>query len=714
MLRTRYVAAASFFFTVAFFIEYTPLLRRVHIPFDLEGFHFPLADYAYQAIHQGRFPQWDPTIYSGLSFTGNIQVGLFYPPTWLMFAFNMGRSKLTYQSLEDLTLAHVWLAFLLCYIWLRHEKGLHTLACLLGASVFAFSGYMLMQLQHFGLVAGYAWMPLGFAGIDAADRQHTWRPLWRLASASALCFLAGYPSTWVAFSICMLAYACARKRALRLAAQVVCALAGSLLLAAVQLLPALEASQVKVPEPKFGIASGTKDPRYFISYFLPNYFDFGLDVPVETNPGQDYLYLGAPAFAGLALILIRRRFAGAGPPLAVFATSLLFVTNPFGALGSVIGRSTVLAQVFSTYYFLAGVTAAVALLAAIGLDYGLSRTGKALPRWFAATAIALSLGWSIRLTVVWIADGKFAVRWLSGVDALAAAILFGLLIVVFTGSSGLFRGCAAAALLILTAAEYKAFGTSKRFDAGHGRFDIEYISQPSPGLNASVYQSLLQHPEYRSALDLTLSALDLRHIGLTTPQGFDPLLPEQYRILIEGISHFHNNREFDLNPDDGDALRLLGVRYFISSENGPLYSRLSSSPHFRLLQPADSYYKVFEYADSLPSFGWEEMDHEVELGAWQPERRAFIVRSPSGGLFRLAEQFFPGWNATVDEIPVSIERCHIAFQCIAVPPGQHRLEFRYRSRWLIPGGIVSFCSMLLLAKCIRESAGRTLFRCQAT
>src|SRR5260370_26816070 len=115
MIRPGYIAVASFFFTFAFFIEYTPPLHRVHIPFDLEGFHYPIADYAFQAIHQGRFPQWDPTIYSGLSFTGNIQAGLFYPPTCLMFAFTHGRAKLSYQSVEDLALAHVWLAFFLCY-----------------------------------------------------------------------------------------------------------------------------------------------------------------------------------------------------------------------------------------------------------------------------------------------------------------------------------------------------------------------------------------------------------------------------------------------------------------------------------------------------------------------------------------------------------------------------------------------------------------------
>ena len=706
MIRTRYIAVASFLFTVAFFIEYTPTFRNtrnVHIPFDLEAYHYPLADYAFQSIHQGRFPQWDPTIYAGLGFAGNIQAALFYPPTWLMFAFNKGRSKLTYQSLEDLTLAHVWLAFLLCYIWLRQERGLHTLACVFGAGVFAFSGYMLYQLQHFGLVAGYAWMPLGFAGIDAADRKGDWRPLWKVAAASAMCFLAGYPSTWVAFCVWMSAYACGRKGALRLATQVGGALAVSLLLAAVQLAPALEASKLKVPEQKFAGDSGLRDPRYFISYFLPNYFDFGLDVPVEKNPGQDYLYLGAPAFAGLALLLIRRRFSGVGPPLAVFVITLLFAINPFGSLAWVIGHSKTLTQVISTYYFIGGLTAAAALLAALGLDHGLNRAGNPIPRWVAVTAIAMSLGWSIHLIRSWFAN-KFAVAAWSGADALVAAVLFGLLMVVFTGSSRWLRTCTAAALLILAAAEYKAFGTSKRFNANHGRFTLEYISNPCPGMNIHTYENLHGHPEYRSALDLTaLSGEEFRHVGLTTPQGMDPFLPEQYRAFAARVGHFRNNREFDLKPEDEETLKLLGVGYFITSAYGPLYSRISSNPHFERLLPDDSYYRVFELADAHPSFGWEnpDADHAVDLKVWQPERRGFIIGSASGGHFRLSEQFYPGWKATIDGVEISIERCREAFQCIAVPSGRHAVEFRYHSRWLLLGGAISLCSTLLLARLVR-------------
>ena len=127
---------------------------------------------------------------------------------------------------------------------------------------------------------------------------------------------------------------------------------------------------------------------------------------------------------------------------------------------------------------------------------------------------------------------------------------------------------------------------------------------------------LRQHPEYRSALDATGPfPLELRHSGLTTPQGFDPLLPEQYRILINRVAHFETNRLFYLNPEDVDTLRLLGAGYFLSSESDPDYPRLFASKHFRLLQPNDSYYKVFELIDRSPACGWDAPGSRNDGGA---------------------------------------------------------------------------------------------------
>src|SRR5437016_555014 len=107
MRSTRLIALISLLFTAIFFVEYTPIWRKVHIPYDLELYHYPLADYAFQVLREGRFPQWDPSIYCGMSLVANVQAALFYPPQWLMFAARMYQPKLSYQSMEYLVIAHV-------------------------------------------------------------------------------------------------------------------------------------------------------------------------------------------------------------------------------------------------------------------------------------------------------------------------------------------------------------------------------------------------------------------------------------------------------------------------------------------------------------------------------------------------------------------------------------------------------------------------------
>src|SRR5262249_54329093 len=79
---------------------------------------------------------------------------------------------------------------------------------------------------------------------------------------------------------------------------------------------------------------------------------------------------------------------------------------------------------------------------------------------------------------------------------------------------------------------------------------------------------------------------------------------------------------------------------------------------------------------------------------WEPEEREFQVGSESGGRFELAEQFFPGWHAAIDGRPVEIERWSEAFQAVQVPPGEHRLSFRFGSTGLRAGALISLVSAL--------------------
>src|SRR5262249_52149539 len=156
---------------------------------------------AFQALKEGRLPEWDPTIYCGMSFAGNLQAALFYPPNWLLYLFNSPRMGISFKSIEFFVALHFATAFLLTYGWLRFRQ-FERVACLLGAVTFAFSGYIMGDIQHLGISNGYTWFPLALWGIDQ-------RSIPKTAAACALCFLAGYPSTWLALCATTAVYALA-------------------------------------------------------------------------------------------------------------------------------------------------------------------------------------------------------------------------------------------------------------------------------------------------------------------------------------------------------------------------------------------------------------------------------------------------------------------------------------------------------------------------
>jgi hypothetical protein len=175
---------------------------------------------------------------------------------------------------------------------------------------------------------------------------------------------------------------------------------------------------------------------------------------------------------------------------------------------------------------------------------------------------------------------------------------------------------------------------------------------------------------------------------------------------MTATEHIQSPTEIDIDPANEAALGLLGVRYFLTSEGAPLYARLSSDPDFRLLPPATSFFKVFEFTKARLPYGWVSNGREPEVVRrvrWDPEAREFVVRSETGGRFALHEQFYPGWRATIDGNPIRIERWSEAFQSVQVPPGEHRIEFRFRSSGLRIGALVSLLATLVLVVVVRVS-----------
>jgi hypothetical protein len=477
----------------------------------------------------------------------------------------------------------------------------------------------------------------------------------------------------------------------------------SLLLCAIQLLPTWETTSLREPEVRYG--AGMKNPDLVLQYVLPNYFNFGMNVPVGTNPGKDYFYLGVPALMALPFLIRRRRFRELLPSLAILAATLVLVVNPYDIVWNLIRHSSLLSDIIRDWYCLAGVTVAFAALTAYGLDEFLAKEYRLLSSWAAPVTATLMVAWAGFELYRWKAE-RLAWGWPSGLQLLFTLTLFAAGLSAVRAAQGRGRTWMAALLILFVGADYKAFGTSKRFDASAG--DAQRWSSTSyPGMAPDVYQQLRAHPDYRILIDAGTGPQPdhFRHIGLMTPQGFDPFLTTAYRKLAETYGHFTTDRLFDVDPENYDAMHLFGVKYLISSEYSKSFPKLKDNPRYRLLGSIPTYYRVYEYLDARPPFSWEgSASDQIERRAWEPEDRSFRVRTGSGGKLALHEQFFPGWIASIDGKEVAVESWMGAFQAVQVPAGDHVVEFRYRSRLLGWGAGISLLALGALVLWIRANS----------
>ena len=266
------------------------------------------------------------------------------------------------------------------------------------------------------------------------------------------------------------------------------ALVGSLLLAMIQILPAWEAARFMQTDASYG--EGIREPRFFLSYLLPNYFNFGLDVPVMTNPGMEYLYLGAPGLVGLLLLIWFKRtrtrsarVAGAGgerdlvdesvwpgmgsDPAFRYArvtNSLVVFPGRLGVRGGLFrgGRDRRVfeaahAEDFSKIFRMCAPAVAGRMVVLGALEMVSSR----VPFWL---GVGLDYAWSLLCSLL---PAWFAC---AGVQGRERMVLF-------------------AALVMFSGVDYKVFGTSKRFNAGTGsgpNFHADFF----PNMDKQAYREM--------------------------------------------------------------------------------------------------------------------------------------------------------------------------------------------------------------------------------
>jgi Bacterial membrane protein YfhO len=65
----------------------------------------------------------------------------------------------------------------------------------------------------------------------------------------------------------------------------------------------------------------------------------------------------------------------------------------------------------------------------------------------------------------------------------------------------------------------------------------------------------------------------------------------------------------------------------------------------------------------------------AKISAYRPNRVAVTVHAACAGYLVLTDVWFPGWDCTVDGQPARIYRANYLFRAVAVPAGDHEVEF---------------------------------------
>lgn len=178
---------------------------------DLAQFLYPTYTFAAAWWRRGVIPLWNPHLFGGMSFVGDIQSGIFYPLNLITFFLT---SPLTFRDMEFLSVLHFLIAGAAMYAFLRYGKWqvsgskfqvssfnlkpettnlkLSRLAALAGALAFEFSDLFITHFGNLNLIATLAWMPLVLLFYHRAvtDRRASFAVIAGILLAVA--FLAGH------------------------------------------------------------------------------------------------------------------------------------------------------------------------------------------------------------------------------------------------------------------------------------------------------------------------------------------------------------------------------------------------------------------------------------------------------------------------------------------------------------------------------------------
>jgi len=583
---------------------------------------------------------------------------------------------------------------------------------LVAALAWTFSPPVFHHIYHPNQVACLAWVPLILLAYERALVRRTIGSLAAFGLVLAVQMSAGYPLYSICLSIVLALWTLGQLVRDRSAARrggTILAAAGAGLFAAAFAAPQALPLREMLPETM---------RAEIVAPWVPDTPVHLLDVLGEMRQAASwaiYDYLGGLVLLGLLLGARKRRWLLAAGFLLCNAAG--HTLSPLSRLIPGIGDARLLFVVFDGFlpFF-------IATLAGVGVDGALQRP-RGLRLWLAL----LCLIWTVALPTLRVArivvslppevaeqliaalrSRAFWWPWLPGVLTSTTVVI-----------ALLWRRLPAS--VVVTAIGAAVISVGLRSFWAVGEFAPYPTNGPDPSLQRVVHNLA---PAGRAASErLTLDGTLLMS-GIPNVTGIEGSLPPQRvgRLLeVAGM----RPAAVVLGPDWSIArrhqplLELLALSVVITPASSPslldagfasrLPLRAAQVVHFRPVPRSrlfvvhaarsvtseeeafsavtDVDFRPAELAiieGALPPLEPATTASSAEFAEDTPERVKIVASMAADGIVVLADSWYPGWDAWLDDEPTTILRADYAFRAVAVPRGRHTIEFRYRPRafWL--------------------------------
>ncbi len=713
---------------------------------DVVRHMFPWKSFTVDSLKQGEIPFWNPHNFSGNPLMANFQSAVFYPLSAVFFLLPMLPAWTLYILLSPV------LAAFFMFLFLREIK-LSKLSSLFGGLTFAFSSYMVVWMQYGNINHTFLWLPLGLFFTERVIKNTSIKYNLYLILTFLMSVLAGYIQGYFYITAVVFIYFLGKSflnKSLSVKKTIVfiVTLTFPILLSLFQLLPTKELfdASTRSSYTLTQIQHLLNPWWYSITVIVPNFFGN----PASHNHWFWGTYIERVSYFGLipftlfiyALLNIAKRkeslIFGTIAAVTFLVSYDLFVTRYFFQIPIPMISTTVPTRILSVFQFCAIV------LAAIGFDQLRERQNrKTLTAAILFVGLLLLISWSFTFfasNLLHIDSINIAVSQKNLIIPTGLFLAFVLLCFMY------FRKFKLSLILIFALTLFELFYFFNKITPFSPK---EFVYPQTPIIkflkeNAGInrfwgYGSGYVESNFQT-FDKTFS-----------PEGVDPIHIKRYTRLLEAAKN--GKITIDLPRPDANLppgygtddlrnnkyrqrlLNLLGVKYVLHKKGDTSPDFITFPDGVYRFAYSDGYYQAYENKEALPraflaheyivetdkqkivdrlfdtnfelkktlvleeqpkmDFALDE-NSSVKIEKYENNKVTLRTSAKTNMLLFLSDAYSVEWKVKIDGRDSKLYRADYAFRAIAVPAGNHSVEFYYSAESFHNGLKISLVSLAAL------------------